>query len=337
MEVGSRFLFPEWAPISSDRNFWAYDPLLGWSGVPFSKGRMEYLDFDVDVAISSAGLRDSEYPVARVPGKKRMLVLGDSFGWGFGVEKDEIWLEQIEIENQDWEVINASVSGYGTDQEYLYYLTRGRRYKPDVVLLLFYGGNDVTNSSSSSQYWHNKPLFVLSDEGGIDLTGVPVPPLTVTQEVANFVSSHTYFLRMASSLVRARGAALEGLQKPSEEGLTKGSFEKISQGAKGQNLSDNEERVVRLILALREVVQEDGAQLVVAYTPGKTKIFEEPRLLDAGLNLFSLADVFNGIQEPVIFEHDSHWNPLGHKIVGEKIHDHLRRIGVFEDTLVGSP
>jgi hypothetical protein len=40
------------------------------------------------------------------------------------------------------EVIDASCSGYGTDNELLFYRNEARRYRPDVVLLAFNTWND---------------------------------------------------------------------------------------------------------------------------------------------------------------------------------------------------
>ena len=55
------------------------------------------------VAINSHGLRDGEYALEPTRGKKRMLVLGDSFAWGFGVEREEVFCEVIERRRPNWE------------------------------------------------------------------------------------------------------------------------------------------------------------------------------------------------------------------------------------------
>jgi len=42
----------------------------------------------VEVVINSKGMRDGEHSMVPT-GKRRMLILGDSFGWGYGVEHHE--------------------------------------------------------------------------------------------------------------------------------------------------------------------------------------------------------------------------------------------------------
>ena len=42
-------------------------------------------EFSVEIAINSAGLRDSEYAQAKEPGVRRILLFGDSFAEGWGL------------------------------------------------------------------------------------------------------------------------------------------------------------------------------------------------------------------------------------------------------------
>ena len=60
------------------------------------------------VKLNSHGLRDNEYLLTRTK-NGRILVLGDSFGWGFGVEHEDIFSEVIERRNREWEIINQRV------------------------------------------------------------------------------------------------------------------------------------------------------------------------------------------------------------------------------------
>ena len=67
--------------------------------------------------------------------KTRIIVLGDSFTWGennFDNETYPFYLSKLYNENVD--VINMGVHGYGPDQFYLYYIREGVKYKPDIVV-----------------------------------------------------------------------------------------------------------------------------------------------------------------------------------------------------------
>jgi hypothetical protein len=87
------------------------------------------------------GLRGHAPTPARQPGEARVLVLGDSYAFGLGVESDETFAALLETRlraSRPVRVLNAGVPGYGTAQELAYYEHRGERLAPDLVLLAFY-------------------------------------------------------------------------------------------------------------------------------------------------------------------------------------------------------
>lgn len=126
-----------------------FDASLGWSLEPgahmHSVDNMRDLDYKID--ISSLGLRDREITVQPEPGVKRILVLGDSFVFGAGVETQWRMTDVMgRALGADVEVINAGVSGWGTDQEVVHYETVLRKLHPDVVVLTMMVANDVINN-----------------------------------------------------------------------------------------------------------------------------------------------------------------------------------------------
>src|SRR5882672_5326022 len=103
------------------------------------------------VAFNSAGLRDREHAVAKPEGVFRVLVLGDSFMEALQVPFEESFPSVVEHElsqgtGRRVEVVNASVSGWGTDDE-LTYLTRyGMQWKPDLILVAMTLHNDISDN-----------------------------------------------------------------------------------------------------------------------------------------------------------------------------------------------
>jgi len=102
---------------------------------------------DNRVSLNSHGHRDDEMPVEKPTGERRILVLGDSVTFGWGVDQGQDFPAQLEAllrqqTGTSWQVINAGVNGYNSEQEAIYFATEGIRFQPDVVLLV-YVGNDV--------------------------------------------------------------------------------------------------------------------------------------------------------------------------------------------------
>ena len=99
-----------------------------------------------DVNINSFGLRDHEFSPTKPPGVYRILVLGDSTTFGWGVSLDDTASKILERDLNArpipgyprFEVLNAGVGNYDTVQEVTYYKTRGRDFHPDMVILVFF-------------------------------------------------------------------------------------------------------------------------------------------------------------------------------------------------------
>src|SRR5262249_55017072 len=81
----------------------------------------------------------------------RVLVVGDSYAFGFGVEAEECFAKVAERElrkrfGPDLEVVNAGVNAYGTLEEVEMLKRMGPRFHPAVIVLAFFEGNDVRNA-----------------------------------------------------------------------------------------------------------------------------------------------------------------------------------------------
>lgn len=153
-------------------HFYLYDETLGWRNVPNWSATTR----GCPLSINSHGLRDREYTYEKPSGMRRVLVLGDSFAWGYGVGDEDIFSKvlerRFESEGRAWQVINTGVSGWGTDQQYLFLTGEGFRYQPDVVVLALYLLNDPREVQLSDVYGLSKPVFLDTD---LTLGNVPVP------------------------------------------------------------------------------------------------------------------------------------------------------------------
>lgn len=94
------------------------------------------------------GFRDRDFPVPKPAGTSRILVLGDSFTWGVGLDVGETIPKQLEDAlragwpGQKVEVINAALPGSNTVDQLLLLEDRALTYDPDMVVLI-YNLNDI--------------------------------------------------------------------------------------------------------------------------------------------------------------------------------------------------
>jgi hypothetical protein len=109
--------------------------------IPGATGRYESTEFNTSYHISSVGLRDREFGVPKNNGVFRILMLGDSFTEGDGVEANETFSKRLEGMLQEKfghsrvEVVNAGVGSYSPLLEYLYLMNGGIALQPDLVIL----------------------------------------------------------------------------------------------------------------------------------------------------------------------------------------------------------
>ncbi len=99
---------------------------------------------------NSHGLRDREHPLEKPPSGTRIVVVGDSFTWGYGVNDDKVYPRVLEPLLEGVEVINLGVTAFGTKQEFDYLKLEGLRYGPDIVILGFCL-NDIYPDTESVQ------------------------------------------------------------------------------------------------------------------------------------------------------------------------------------------
>ena len=353
-ELGARLFVDAWAPQHGVRNFWTQDPRLGWVHVPSAQGRHVHHDFEVDVATSAQGFRDEPVSFERTPGRRRVLFLGDSFGFGYGVERGELLPDLLEARFADSEFVNASVAGYGTDQQLLFFRERGYRYEPDLVLYLFHP-NDVEDNNAPRRYRYPKPQFLLDDEGELQLTGVPVPTLSLRQKFGRFLQQRTYVLyrvwdwrdqlravwrawqaeteaeEVARAPAREPSAASAPKRKPSP---AQQEWTELDHPTRPPKPGRNQDfRVSRaLVEALAREVTSRGARFAVVSIGGAP----DPReLLTAtlrriGVPYLPLDDAFDEVvARNFKFQHDPHWNAAGHALAADAVERWLREEGLL--------
>jgi lysophospholipase L1-like esterase len=101
------------------------------------------------------------------------LLLGDSNGFGWGLPEEATLASILDKELDSVEVVNQSLSGYGTDQSYLRLKLEGLHFQPDIVIVQV-TPNDFEEIQSAFFNQKPKPRFVFQADGDIALTNVPV-------------------------------------------------------------------------------------------------------------------------------------------------------------------
>ena len=306
-----------------------YDPELGYAGIPGLVQPFILPDFRVTIRNNSRGFRDRERDYAK-GGKKRIVVLGDSFAWGWGVENDEIFTARMEDLMPGWEVINLAHAGYSTDQELLLLEREGLKYSPDIVLLVFCG-NDVKDAHSDViDGIQPKPYFVERD-GRLVLRGVPVPfdpdywrrkrALSRMFAPEKGAASPAGRLMRRSHLLNWIRFRLAHLRSPA-----RGGKPAAPKGRLMKEIALN----LALIGKMNALCKEHGARLVVADIPSDYSPLLGEFCRKKGIDYLDLGPALESRIHPTVFRRVGHWTPYGHRRVARALVAFLREEGLLE-------
>ncbi len=148
-----------------------HDPLLGWRHAPSFESSEPILGSEF-VSTNSRGARGAvEIPYERTD-KPRVVVIGDSFAFGWGVRDDETYAAHLAQRFPEAEVVNLGVGGYGTDQMLLMLTEEGLRYEPDLFVIGIISADTERNVVAFRDF--AKPRFERG-EGELELCDTPVP------------------------------------------------------------------------------------------------------------------------------------------------------------------
>ena len=150
-----------------------FDPELGWVPVPNAATQQTSGNRTISVRHNSLGLRERELSDIA---PDRFLFLGDSFTYGYDAEANERFSDLLQKALPRYGIVNAGVSGYGTDQQFLLMKRLWNEINPKYVVLTFCVDNDRDDNTSSYRYRkYHKPYFVRTGDGEWRVRGYPLP------------------------------------------------------------------------------------------------------------------------------------------------------------------
>ncbi|MBW2990839.1 SGNH/GDSL hydrolase family protein [Candidatus Woesearchaeota archaeon] len=118
-------------------------------------------EFKHRIRTNSDGLReDIDYELDKGD-NFRMLAVGDSFVFGYGVELNETFIKLLEIklkeEKEKVQVINLGVPGTGPSHYYKRLKYKGLKYNPDLVILGLFVGSDLNTVIETTEFTPKMP------------------------------------------------------------------------------------------------------------------------------------------------------------------------------------
>jgi hypothetical protein len=258
-----------------------YDAELGWAPIPNSSSIVTTAR-TIHAQHNSLVFRDIEFERDARP---TMLFIGDSFVWGVDAEANERFTDLLRSRISNTAIVNAGVSGYGTDQEYLLLQRIWPTFQPAVVVLIFCTANDRLDNGTNVRYdGYQKPYFATATDGTLMLRGQPVPKSRQLYIKQDWLVRHLWLARVvAFAYVEIRHPQVY-VPDPTE----------------------------RIVSKIREFVEGHGARLIVGLQFGDDKLIQHLRAERIPFVAFNGAEAYSDL-------YGAHWTPAGHRLVAERL------------------
>jgi len=266
------------------------------------------------VRFNRDGFRDSEHAIEAAPGVRRLLIVGDSYAFGWGVRDvadrlgEQVGARLREGTREQWEVINIAQPDRHTLQE-IESLRRALAYRPEVVLLL-YTFNDIDYLTAEFGYPPVTVRNVISESPRS--LGDRIHPL-------RFIYWNSYAFQEVYGRIKVMGWSRKGSRRS------------------GFDLFDQEPAILKHVgdLARFASLGESAGALVriVPFDPRRTlnpatlasyRTFVA-RLEQAGVPVLSLADAFrpHTLEELTVSSIDRHPSALANRLAADALYPRL--------------
>jgi lysophospholipase L1-like esterase len=276
---------------------------------------------NAEVVINKKGYRGKLVPIEKLDKEiKRIVFLGDSMMFGFGLNEDETLPEQILriAGNKRVEVINLAVTGHNLNQERLYFERRVLEYDPDIAVFGLCL-NDIGGSIFSPSGFN---------------TLIEIGRLKYKYRQFNFLDKVHYALLRLSNFYQYIFYKIEMLYRIEKRVplYTEVSLKLM----KGELVDEMKEALVLFandVLAIKKACEERGIRLIIMF------YITDIQLDDASLRwpqewlqefcsenkiyFLDLLPAFNGYSKDKILIDQGHPSSFGNKILAEYLYNFI--------------
>jgi hypothetical protein len=313
------------------------------------------LDFDIRVKTNSLGYRCEEFRQEKSRDALRLLCLGDSFIFGWGVNYEDSFCFRLKGElskliaagkkTQNIEVINAGFAdGYSPDSYDLYLRKEGLSLQPDIVLVGIFVWNDLSDILDNDWLQVDKrglPLKIKSrvyeiDKNGnrVSTSGLPWyrrwPIVKNSQLLAYLLRKPTMFFYIREIYKNARYMFHDPWPIQLQEAMKK--FEIVMEDIKKQCDEAKAELLVLLIPSPNQLPGGEKYDFIYSASLVNAKNrFYPQECFKKSLQKLNIAfyDTYHILSEDMTmekktvddyyFRFNGHWRPKSHLLIAQNI------------------
>lgn len=338
----------QWTAPEPPENWIRPDPVFHHSQKPGIETRFVSAEWDTEVDIDSLGLRDEEVG-PKPEGTTRIVVLGDSYTFGYGVEAEEAFpsvLEELCAERA-WsvDVVNAGIPSYSPTLEYLLLRERWDDLDPDVVVLA------LDMSDFQDDLWF-EDLAVYDASGRLERVRPTPRPGRLRALYKDLLLLRMF--RSSLDRIYARWRRGDELELPQTHDLARNRFALTRDDLTPEESEPHWRRTLGWMGKIAELVEGHGARLLVVTYPYGHQVavdewetgrqhygFARDKVYPAapgerverwgsaqGVPVLNLFPVFRERSDGTFyFAYDGHFTPKAHVLAGTQLFRRLVDLG----------
>ena len=312
-----------------------------------------YEKFGTQVQTNSFGFRDREHDLKKPAGTVRILLLGDSFMEALQVDAQDTVSALLERELRAMlgcqvEVINAGVSGWGTDDEVTYLKRKGTEFRPDVVLFAATLHNDISDNLEGRYHRVDQGQLIekpVSESSWYTYWGL---------EARSYLASHSHLYQILYQSWKSMGRADAGARltshvvelmrnAPNDE-VTRGWWvtQQLLEQAKTLATADGFQLAMVLIPTIYEVDERSYGELLATLRLNESEFSRDKpvetlaAILDQeGIGAIDLLPAFRARShdsgQELYIQGDGHFNKEGHRLAASVVSRELARMMTGRD------
>ncbi len=300
------------------RQPFTYHPEIGWWALPNYRARLCLGNTYHRFVTNSEGIREErDFDLAPSKGW-RIVVLGDSYSAGDGVDNGSRFSDLLQVRLPTCEIMNFGLNASGTDQQALIFEQFAMRYRPDLVIWGVCVENIYRNLCTHRPSWdyaehrmmlRPKPVFVPSESGELILRNNPVPRESVEHAGGESCRLESHYNSFANCSIDSLYDRLDGLPWKLMSALMARAFR-----------CDADLPFIVMPLPLPHHYLEDGS---ARYEKAFQKLTEARPGIFVADPLTAMRRVRMGDRRQFRFEDDPHFTVHAHAFLAEWLHQQL--------------
>lgn len=237
-------------------------------------------EYDTFATLNSKGYRGAEFMVEKEKDTKKILVVGDSMTFGWGLPDKDTYpsiLQDILIKDKRYkiEVINAGYQGgLSLDGYYVYLKNEGLKLSPDVVILGFTNFNDISDLAGT--------IWEKTDSNGLPEKVVSCCHMVDGRILRNKITNFKYtvpILRESHLYLAAVDFMQKNFHFPKDQNLLSTPGEKELgcdlNPACFRLLEPYEKKAQKILMEINKTIKEKGGRFIVTLFPIDLQLYKE--------------------------------------------------------------